>query len=130
MPKPSVASARNTPESLIAGIATIAPTGTATSPARSSAASHGMPKSVVKCANDEAPIAANAYWQSETCRDVRTRSPSESTRITTTSAPENTASLVPTNDGIAHNEREQGEAGGDADSQRCVPGRGDASSVR
>ena len=82
MPNPSVASARNTPDRRMAGIAMIAPTGTATSPASSSASSHGTPWSVTRWPKAAAPTAANAYWHSDTWPDSCTRSPSDRNRIT------------------------------------------------
>ena len=48
IPNPSVANARNTPVSRIAGMAMIAPTGIATAPARRIAKSQGMCRPVVK----------------------------------------------------------------------------------
>ena len=80
----------------------IAPTGTATSPASSSATSQGKPWSVVKCAIDDAPMAAKAYWHSDTWRDSRVSRPSDNTRITRTSALAYTVTLVPTHDGTRH----------------------------
>ena len=65
IPKPSVASARKTPDSRMAGMAMNAPTGTATSAASSRANSHGMP-ALVKCPIAAAPMAAKPYWQRET----------------------------------------------------------------
>ena len=85
IPKPSVASARKTPDSRMAGMAMNAPTGTATSAASSRANSQGMP-ALVKCPIAAAPMAAKPYWQSETWREVRSRSPSERMRITMMSA--------------------------------------------
>ena len=81
MPNPSVASARNTPDSRIAGTAMISPTGMATRPASSSAGNQGTPWSLTRWQNAAAPTAANAYWHSDTCPDSRTRSPSDRNRI-------------------------------------------------
>ena len=49
----------------MAGMAMMAPTGMATSPARSSAPNHGTCQSMAKCPKAAAPIAAKARWQSE-----------------------------------------------------------------
>ena len=81
IPNPSVASARKTPDSRMAGMAMNAPTGTATRAASRRAISQGMP-APVKCAIAAAPMAAKAYWHRETWRDVRRRRPSERMRIT------------------------------------------------
>jgi hypothetical protein len=53
----------------------------------------------VKWAIDAAPIAANAYWHRDIWRDVRTRSPSERTRIASSRTLVYVVSCVPTIDG-------------------------------
>ena len=58
MPNPNVARARNNPESRIAGIATMAPTGTATRPPMSTAIPQGTPLDTA-CAKAAAPTAAS-----------------------------------------------------------------------
>ena len=61
----------------MAGMATSAPTGTATNPASTRAASQGKWKLVVKCPKAAAPTAAKARWHSEIWPEVLTRSPSD-----------------------------------------------------
>jgi len=92
MPKPSVASARNTRETRTAGMATTAPTGTATSAARISENSQGMP-SPAKCPKAAAPTAANARWHSEICPERRTSRPSDRNRMMLISAADQTPTL-------------------------------------
>ncbi len=99
MPKPNVASARNSPESRIAGNATSAPTGTASRAPSSAATSHGSPSSTCSWEKATAPIAANAAWHSETWPDVRTSSPSDSRSRAVTSATVHAFSVEPTSCG-------------------------------
>jgi len=63
-------------------MAMMAPTGMATNPANSKAASHGMCQSAVKCPNAAAPTAAKARWHSEICPEVLTKSPSDKKSMT------------------------------------------------
>ena len=65
----------------MAGIASSAPMGTATSPPASTASGQGNPSPTTRAAV-EAPTAAKAMWHSDTCPDVRTSRPSEANRIT------------------------------------------------
>ncbi len=61
----------------MAGMATIAPTGTAASPAPRTARGHGTPSPWARWLKAAAPMAAKAAWQSETWPDDRTSSRSE-----------------------------------------------------
>ena len=73
--------ARYTPERRMAGMASSAPIGTATSPPASTASGQGNPAPTAWAAV-EAPTAAKAMWHSETWPDVRTSRPSEAKRMT------------------------------------------------
>ena len=66
IPKPSVASARNTPDNRMAGMAMIAPIGTAISPARSTAGSQGTWWSLTRWPKAAAPTAASPSWANDT----------------------------------------------------------------
>src|SRR5438309_6047548 len=72
IPNPSVARARNRPDSRMAGIAITAPTGTITSAERSRAIGYGTPADS-RCDNDVAPKTTNTAWASDTWRDRPTR---------------------------------------------------------
>ena len=65
----------------MAGMATPAPTGAATSPPSTRAASQGTPAPTARAETD-APTAAKAIWHNDTCPDIRTRTLSEANRIT------------------------------------------------
>ncbi len=83
-----MANAKNTPDSRMAGMAMMAPIGTATKPANSRATAQGRPSPEVKWPMAAAPTAAKAYWHSDTCPDTRTRMPNDRTRITSISPDE------------------------------------------
>src|SRR5665213_3952856 len=87
----------------MAGMATMAPTGTATRPASTSAASQGKWKLVVKCPKEAAPMAAKARWHSEICPEVRTSNPSDKKRMMSTRALDQTDRSVPTSWGTKKN---------------------------
>ena len=87
----------------MAGMAMMAPIGTATRPASRSDSSQGIPKLWAKCPMAAAPTAAKPYWQSETCPEIRTSRPRDRIRITSTSPDEKTASLAPTRLGTSAN---------------------------
>src|SRR5437763_2007025 len=99
--KPNVASARNSPDKRMAGMATMAPTGTATRPASARATSHGTPAPWVRCENVVAPTAANVAWHSETWPDVTTRRRSDAKTRMKTRAAEYTGRRGPANEGTA-----------------------------
>ncbi len=101
IPKPSVASARKTPESLMAGMAITAPTGTTMRAASSTASSHGTPWSLTRCPNAAAPTAANPRCASDTCPDRRTSRPSERNSTTYITAIVHAASFRPTRSGTS-----------------------------
>ncbi len=100
IPKPSVASARNTPDNRMAGMAMIAPTGTAINPASRTAGSHGMEWSLTRWPKAAAPTAASPSCASDTWPDVRTKRPSDRNRITYRSATVHAASFTPTISGM------------------------------
>src|SRR2546423_12360570 len=73
IPKPNVARARNRPDSRMAGMATIAPTGTMISADSSMAGRYGTPM-LRRWASVVAPKTTKVAWHSDTCRDSPTRS--------------------------------------------------------
>ncbi len=75
-------------------MATRAPTGTATSPPSTRASTQGTPCSTWSCENATAPMAANVAWHSDTCPDVRTSRPRDSSITTVTRATVKNGSLA------------------------------------
>ena len=71
---PNVITARNVPESRNDGIATSAPTGSATNTASPTPTSHGRPAASA-CPSVTAPTAANAMWHNEIWPDVHSSRP-------------------------------------------------------
>src|SRR5438309_5343441 len=101
MPKPKVARARYTPDRRMAGMASMAPSGTVARPASNKAANHGTWAPVVRWANELAPRAAKAAWHSEIWPDVHTSSANETKMRTKVAALVYTGSLVPASFGTA-----------------------------
>ncbi len=83
MPKPNMAKARYRPDRRMAGIASTAAIGIATTQGASNANSHGHPRSTARRENTTAPMAIKLTRRSDACPDVRTRSPNARNSVDT-----------------------------------------------